>query len=224
MSENIWVVIPAAGRGARFGGDIPKQYELLRGRTVLERSVACFDSLPGLRGVIIAVSPDDTFSRVPHAPDVLVEYVFGGATRGASVAAALDWLAKGPAAPDDWVMVHDAARPLLAVEDRDALVAACLPDAVGGLLATPVADTLKRADEDGRVDATVSRAGLWRAMTPQMFRLGALRDALAAAGLDVTDEASAMEAAGHRPLLVEGSALNIKITTRDDLALAEAFS
>lgn len=224
MSDDIWVVIPAAGRGARFGGDIPKQYELLRGRTVLERSVACFDGLQGLRGIVIAVSADDTLSRLRHAPDVLVEYVTGGETRGASVSAALDWLAEGPAAADDWVMVHDAARPLLSVNDRDALVAACRADAVGGLLATPVADTLKRGDEDSRVQTTVPRTGLWRAMTPQMFRLGDLRKALATAGLDVTDEASAMEAAGHRPLLVAGSALNVKITTRDDLALAEALS
>lgn len=219
MSDAIWVVIPAAGRGARFGGETPKQYELLRGRTVLERSVACFDGMPDLRGIVIAVSPDDTLSRLPD-----VEYVIGGATRAASVSAALDWLADGRADAGDWVMVHDAARPLLSRDDRDALVAACRVDAVGGLLAAPVADTLKHSADQARVTSTVPRTNLWRALTPQMFRLGMLRDALAAAGLDVTDEASAMEAAGYRPLLVAGSALNVKITTREDFVLAEALS
>ncbi len=223
MSETrIWVVIAAAGRSERFGGDLPKQYVLLAGRPVLERTLMCFDGLEGLAGIVTAVAAEDSRFESLHGPEATIHMVTGRDTRAGSVSAALEWLLDGPGDATDWVMVHDAARPLLPREDRDALATACIADGTGGLLAVPVSDTLKRG-EDGRVVGTVAREGVWRALTPQMFRLGALHDALGAAGADVTDEASAMELAGAAPLLVRGSVANIKITTSDDLRTAEAL-
>jgi 2-C-methyl-D-erythritol 4-phosphate cytidylyltransferase len=150
----------------------------------------------------------------------------GGATRAESVFNGLAALQALGAAVHDWVLVHDAARCLVTPAQVDALIDACLPDAVGGLLALPLADTLKCADAAGRVAATLDRTGKWLAQTPQMFRLGALQAALAAHAdtgfAGITDEASAMEAAGHRPLLVRGSAQNFKVTYPEDFALAEA--
>jgi 2-C-methyl-D-erythritol 4-phosphate cytidylyltransferase len=223
MGDRYWVVIPAAGRGERFGSALPKQYAMLAGRTVIERAVACFEGMAGLAGVVIAIAEEDTQVHMSYTPGVPVESVTGGETRAASVMSALDWLYRGPADATDWVLVHDAARPLLGTADRDALVAACTADGDGGLLAVPVTDTLKQADEAGRVTGTVPRRALWRALTPQMFRLGPLRDALAAAGPEVTDESSAMEQAGFRPVIVTGSALNIKITTTEDMKMAQVL-
>ncbi len=223
MESRRWLVMPAAGRGARFGADFPKQYALLGGRMVIERALACFEGMPGLAGVVVALSADDTQMQIRYSPGVPVHFVTGGATRAESVMAALEWLREGPAEDADWVLVHDAARPLLSAADRDRLVASCEQDGVGGLLAVQVVDTLKQASTDGRSERTVSRDGLWRAQTPQMFRLGALSDALEQAGPEVTDEAAAMEVAGVRPLLVPGSARNMKITTAADLKLAESL-
>lgn len=218
-----WVVIAAAGRSERFAGDLPKQYAMLVGRPVLERTLHCFDGLPGLQGIVTAVAASDTRFESLHGPDTPIHMVTGGSTRSRSVLAALDWLLDGPGNDHDWVMVHDAARPLLPHKDRDALADACERDGMGGLLATEVVDTLKRGESDGRVSATVEREGIWRALTPQMFLLGALRDALRSAPENVTDEARAMELAGYRPLLVRGSPVNMKITTGDDLRIAEAL-
>jgi 2-C-methyl-D-erythritol 4-phosphate cytidylyltransferase len=151
--------------------------------------------------------------------------VTGGAERGQSVRNGLEALREW-AGPDDWVLVHDAVRPCLCTEDLDRLLAELDDDPVGGLLAVPVRDTLKQADATGRVATTVDRAQLWHALTPQMFRLGLLCDALQSAlarGLRVTDEAAAMEAAGFSPRLVEGRADNVKITRPEDLALAEFY-
>lgn len=217
-----WVVIPAAGRGERFGGSLPKQYAVIGGKTVLEHTLGCFDGLERLAGIVVAVAPDDErFARL-WKPALPVHTVTGGETRAASVTAALQWLHDGPGRADDWVLVHDAARPLLARADLDALVRESEQNGVGALLGVPVADTLKRAD-GGVVSTTVARDKLWRAMTPQMFRLGALRDALEQAGPGVTDEAMAMEQAGTKPTIVQGSATNLKITTVNDLVMAEAL-
>jgi 2-C-methyl-D-erythritol 4-phosphate cytidylyltransferase len=173
--------------------------------------------------LLVVVAPGDDTLRQPGARWQLADC--GGATRAESVCNGLDHLLASGAAPRDWVLVHDAARCLLTPALVDALIDACLPDAVGGLLALPLPDTLKRA-QDGRVAATVERADKWLAQTPQMFRIGALRAALAphaASGFaGITDEASAMEAAGQRPLLVRGSAQNVKITYPEDFALAQA--
>lgn len=219
----IWVVIPAAGRGRRMGKETPKQYLPLAGRAVIDHTLACFTSHPRISGLAIAIAADD--SEWPrHAPhtDKSVYVVEGGAERCHSVRNALRSLAD-KLAPDDWVLVHDAARPCLHSDDLDRLITTFAGDPVGGILAAPLADTLKRADDGGNITATVERTGLWRALTPQMFRFGLLQaalDAALAAGQPVTDEAVAMEAAGHPVRILEGRADNIKITTPADIDLA----
>lgn len=221
-----WVVIPAAGVGKRMGAAVPKQYLPLAGRTVIEHTIARFLGHPGTVGITVAVGPDDGYwNGLPPARDERVRRVDGGPERCHSVLNALDDLSERTAA-DAWVLVHDAARPCLRREDLDRLVARLWDDPVGGILAVPVRDTMKRADPHGRIRATEDRAGLWHALTPQMFRLGPLRGALRRAldaGVLVTDEASAMEHAGHAPMLVEGHGDNLKITRPEDLALAEFF-
>lgn len=223
---DLWVVIPAAGIGARMEADRPKQYLPLAGRTVLEHTLACFAEHPRVRGIVLAIALDD-----PFWPDLVldierpVHVVPGGEERAQSVLNALDLLA-ALGQPSDWVLVHDAARPNLARGDLDRLIVRVEQDAVGGILAVPVRDTMKRADGAGRIAHTEPREGLWHALTPQMFRLGLLRESLQqalAAGVRVTDEASALEHAGLRPLLVEGRADNLKITRPEDLELAEFF-
>lgn len=221
---NHWAIIPAAGVGRRMGGDVPKQYLQLAGRPVIEHTIERILLHPRIDGVYVALGeqdgwwPDTEFARHPD----LVR-VAGGAERCHSVLNALDALAQR-ARPDDWVLVHDAARPCVRRADITRLVDAVLDHPVGGLLGMPVRDTMKRTDAAGTIVATVEREHLWHAFTPQMFRVGMLREALAgalAAGVLVTDEASAMEWAGHRPLMVAGAADNLKITRPDDLALAE---
>lgn len=219
-----WLVMPAAGSGRRYGGQ-PKQYAPLAGRTVLEWALAPFEEDARCLGRVLVTAPEDQRWRVVMAQaraEVLA--VPGGAERAHSVRNALRAL-ESRAAPEDWVLVHDAARPCLARSDLDRLIAAGAAHPVGALLAVALADTLKRAGEDAEVEATVERHGLWRALTPQMFRLGALAaalDAAFAAGRLPTDESQAIEWQGLRPLLVPGSAENLKITSVADLALAEA--
>lgn len=216
--------MPAAGNGRRFGGPVPKQYQALGDSTVIEGALAPFLADARCRGVVVALDAADSgFTALKAAADVRVRRVAGGARRCDSVGNALAAIDDTDAA---WVLVHDAARPCVRRADIDALLAACAEDAVGGLLAVPVADTLKRADETQRVLKSPPRAGLWRALTPQMFRLGVLRQALQAAsasGREPTDEAQAVESLGLAPRLVAGDAGNIKITTSDDLALASAL-
>jgi 2-C-methyl-D-erythritol 4-phosphate cytidylyltransferase/2-C-methyl-D-erythritol 2,4-cyclodiphosphate synthase len=219
---NYWLVMPAAGRGRRMAGEgaAPKQYLPLAGRTVLEHALAPFLADPACAGVVVALAADDErFATLPVARDPRVAVVAGGTERRDSVAAGLRWLTERLGAEDPWVLVHDAARPCLPRTDLARLLAA-LPGAPdGALLAVRVADTVKRADGAGRVLATVPREALHRAQTPQAFRLKALSAALAACP-GATDEASAVEAAGARPLLVAGSAANVKLTEPGDLALA----
>lgn len=222
MKNRLWVVIPAAGRGERFGGTLPKQYAKLGGRTVIEHTLNCFDGVPRIAGIVVPLAADDTtFGRLT-LPKVPVHTTIGGATRAQSVLAALEWLTNGPASDQDWVLVHDAARPLLARADLDALIRECEQNDVGGLLGVPVSDTLKRSS-GGQVHGTVQRDDVWRAMTPQMFKLGPLERALRAAGPEATDEAMAMEMAGVAPAMVRGSADNLKITTVGDLLVADAI-
>ncbi|MEA1052011.1 2-C-methyl-D-erythritol 4-phosphate cytidylyltransferase [Lamprobacter modestohalophilus] len=223
-----WVVLPAAGAGRRFGGPIPKQYLPLRGRRVIEHSLAVFVQHPLIAGCVIALSPEDEWWQdTAYADHRAVKRVAGGAERSDSVAHALAALA-GNAADDDWVLVHDAARPCLTTEDLDRLLAALVDEPVGALLAVPMHDTVKAAEDafGARVERTLPRQQLWRAYTPQAFRLGQLREALAhcrAQGIAITDDASAIEQLGLRPLLVEGRVDNIKITRPEDLSLAEFF-
>ena len=208
-----FALLPCAGSGSRAGTAQPKQYQPLAGRPLVQHTLAALGAVARIDRLLVVVAPGDDTLRQPGARWQLADC--GGATRAESVCNGLDHLLASGAAPQDWVLVHDAARCLLTPALVDALIDACLPDAVGGLLALPLPDTLKRA-QDGRVAATVERADKWLAQTPQMFRIGALRAALAphaASGFaGITDEASAMEAAGQRPLLVRGSAQNVKIT------------
>lgn len=225
-SPAFWAVIPAAGVGRRMAADRPKQYLRLAGRTVLEHTLDIFVRHPRITGLAVAIGAEDPFFReLPLRTDKPMLVVHGGEERCHSVLNALHAL-KGQAADDDWMLVHDAARPCLSIPDLDRLLETLEDDPVGGLLGVPVSDTLKRAGEDGCVKDTVDRAGLWRAFTPQMFRYLALTAAIESAlsqGACVTDEASAMERAGHAPRLVEGSPANIKITSPADLRLAEFF-
>lgn len=213
--------MPAAGSGRRFGPDRPKQYAPLAGRTVVEWALEPFLADPRCARVIVALQAgDDRFATLQPARDPRVRLVTGGAQRCDSVLAALEAI---DAAEDEWVLVHDAARPCVTRADIDALLEAASGDAAGALLAQPLADTLKRSDATGRAIDTPAREALWRAQTPQGFRLGPLRGALRAAraaNRAPTDEAQAMEWRGHAARLVPGSALNLKITEATDLALA----
>ncbi|MDK4200080.1 2-C-methyl-D-erythritol 4-phosphate cytidylyltransferase [Pseudomonas sp. HR1] len=221
LLPSFWAVIPAAGVGARMRADRPKQYLDLCGRSLLERTLDCFLDHPRLRGLAVSLAPEDPWwPTLACARDARILRAPGGRERADSVLGGLLLLSEQGASDGDWVLVHDAARPNLCRADLDRLLAELAQDPVGGLLGVPARDTLKRVGRDGRVSETVDRSQVWLAYTPQMFRLGALRDALSAglaAGAAITDEASAMEWAGHAPRLVEGRADNIKVTTPEDL-------
>ena len=192
---------------------------------MVRHTLAAFAQVKRIAQVWVVVSPGDDTLRTSNAAFSIA--ACGGVTRAESVFNGLNHLLANGAASSDWVLVHDAARCLVTPAQIDALIDACLPDGVGGLLALPLSDTLKHAGADGRVDATIDREGKWLAQTPQMLRIGALRDAYAAhaasAFAGITDEAIAMEAAGHAPLLVRGSAQNFKVTYPEDFALADAI-
>lgn len=222
-----WLVIPAAGIGSRMGSDKPKQYMQVADKSILEHSLDVFLSHPQLRAVLVALADNDPFwSGLPLARHPLVNTVTGGCERADSVLAALRALPELGALPQDWVLVHDAARPLLQREDLDALLQALEQDEVGGLLACPVRDTLKKANGQQRSEETLSRTAVWHALTPQMFPLQLLTDVLSralAAGVTVTDEASALEWAGLHPKLVPGRSDNLKLTYPEDIELFAAL-
>lgn len=215
----LYALVPCAGVGERAGADGPKQYAPLAGRSLVSHTLLALAEVKRLRQTLVVLSPNDTVFE-SHAPEFTgwVARV-GGASRAESVAHGLAELLRRGAQAQDWVLVHDAARCLLRAVWVDALIDACLNDDVGGLLALPLADTMKQ-ESAGRVSATVDRAHKWQAQTPQMFRLGELQQALANAGA-VTDEASAIEASGRAPRLVPGSLENFKVTYPSDFALAE---
>jgi 2-C-methyl-D-erythritol 4-phosphate cytidylyltransferase len=241
-----WLVMPAAGVGRRFGNTKPKQYASLQGRTVIEWALAPFLNDPSCAGVSISLASDDPYwgdvaDRLAKLPGRTPELIVagGGVERSHSVRKGLAALGTRAVA-DDWVLVHDAARPCLSPNDLQHLLDRLSSHRVGGILATPAADTLKRASAEPRpipealnipgadpeIAQTVDRAGLWRALTPQMFRYEMLCDALdraLATGRLPTDEAQALEWTGEHPVLVQGSAANIKITSADDLVLAAAL-
>jgi 2-C-methyl-D-erythritol 4-phosphate cytidylyltransferase len=224
-----FLVIPAAGSGRRFAASVPKQYAALGSATVIEHALAPFESDPDCTGIVVVVAADDNlWPAIAARRTRLIETAPGGSERVHSVRAGLRVLAQH-AREDDWVMVHDAARPCFAASDLALLKRELAAHEVGGLLAVPLADTLKRAANAANpaaVDSTVDRAGLWRAATPQVFRLGHLSRALdaALAGNRIpTDEAQAIEWAGFRPRLVAGRPDNIKVTTGEDLKLATAI-
>ena len=216
-----YALVPCAGIGSRAGTIGPKQYTRLAGTTVVGHTLAALAKVSRLANVLVVLSPDDDeFEwQVPGFPGWVSRV--GGASRAQTVANGLaELLLHHGASADDWVLVHDAARCLVQPVWIDALIDACIDDSVGGLLALPVADTLKD-ERQGRVAATVDRANKWQAQTPQMFRIGMLRTALEHAGVQVTDEASAIESLGLAPKLVRGSLENFKVTYAQDFDLAE---
>lgn len=219
----VWCVVPAAGRGTRAGGDRPKQYQRLAGKPLIAHTLERLAAHPLIAGLVVILSRDDAFwDGLDIAPGKPLRIAQGGAERCDSVLAGLSAL-PDDVADDDFVLVHDAARPCVRQADIARLIERA--GAVdGGLLGAPLRDTLKRADAQGRSVGTEPREHRWRAFTPQMFRRGALSQALRDAARDgvvVSDETMAMERAGHAPLLVEGAEDNIKVTTPADFALAE---
>lgn len=223
-----FALIPAAGSSARFGGRVPKQYAQLAGAPVIVRTLQALLEWGALDRVFVVLAPGDTrFAQAWTDSPLVVPLNCGGATRSESVGNGLNAIASR-VADHDWILVHDAARPCIDAALLARLADAIGDDPVGGLLAIPVSDTLKRAQAidlaDARVERTEDRHGLWCAQTPQMFRYALLRAALERArGSALTDDAQAVEALGMRPRLVRGSASNVKITYADDLALAEAW-
>jgi 2-C-methyl-D-erythritol 4-phosphate cytidylyltransferase len=217
-----WGLIPCAGTGSRAGSAEPKQYRQVAGQAVVLHTLDAFAKVPSLAGTLVVVSEGDHFFAAPEFSDA--SYLIadcGGSTRAASVFNGLTRLLELGADLLDWVLVHDAARCLITPAQIQALIDACCFDAVGGLLAQPLPDTLK-VEIDGRVAQTIPRADKWLAQTPQMFRIGQLITALEFAGDAVTDESSAIEALGLKPKLVTGSAQNFKLTYPEDFALAQA--
>ncbi|MCC7287781.1 MAG: 2-C-methyl-D-erythritol 4-phosphate cytidylyltransferase [Burkholderiaceae bacterium] len=224
-APRLFALVPCAGVGVRAGTAGPKQYARLGGRALVAHTLGALMQVQRLHAVMVVLADDDArFER--EAPEFVGARSWlvrrGGATRAQTVANGLQALRERGADDGDWVLVHDAARALIEATAVDRLIDACLDDAVGGLLALPVADTLK-LEHDGRAAGTVDRRGKWAAQTPQMFRLGPLLEALQRAGDGVTDEASAIEAAGQQPRLVMGDASNIKVTWPEDLARAQAL-
>jgi len=219
-----WAVVPAAGRGSRFGGDVPKQYVDAGGEPLLAHTLRALLAHPAIDGIVVVLAADDTLWpgwREFAGRPILA--CIGGDSRADSVLAGLAALPDS-VRPDDFVLVHDAARPNLRTADLDRLLDLGKADPVGAILAAPLRDTLKLAGDDGGIDATEPRERRWRALTPQLFRRLQLTRALEAAreaGAAVTDESMAMERQGLRPLLVEGADDNIKVTTAADLALVK---
>lgn len=222
MAPNYWLVLPAAGKGERMhpdGTSLPKQYREIAGRTVLEHALAPFIADPACVGLVVALAPGDArFGGLRVSREGRLSTVTGGETRADSVRAGLEEVRRRAGDQDPWVLVHDAARPCLPSGDLAKLLAALEDSPDGALLALPIADTVKRADATGFSHETVPREGLWRAATPQAFRLRTLLAAVAKSP-GASDEAGAIEAMGGRPRLVAGSSANLKLTTPGDLAL-----
>ena len=228
----VWVVIPAAGSGQRMQSELPKQYLKIHNKTLIEHTLDCFLEHDQIAGVVVVLSSSDKYwqslnIKSKSKPLLTVQ---GGSNRSDSVMQGLNYLDQINNVPESsWVLVHDAARPCLSKTDLDSLLAIRGTDSVGGLLASPVRDTMKRAviteknNHIKTVSQTESRENLWHALTPQMFRLGALQNALEQShkqGFDVTDESSAMEFIGEKPIIVESIHNNIKVTLPSDITLA----
>lgn len=224
MSQRIWAVLVAAGGGSRFGDATPKQYLPLAGRSMLEHSLGAFLSEDLIAGVVLVLAANDgRWPQLDIKSSKPLLHVIGGAERADSVCAGLRTVV-AQADAEVWALVHDAARPCLQTHVLRKFIEQLRDDPVGGLLALPSHDTLKQMNDDGRVSATVNRDRIWYAQTPQMFRAGALLqayEAAAKAGISPTDDAGAMEYVGLAPRVVRGQATNLKVTTREDMKLAE---
>lgn len=223
-----WVVVPAAGSGSRMGGDKPKQYLELASLPILIHTLLRLNGDARVSGICVVVSDGDPYWPQLTLPPLscALWVALGGSQRCYSVLNGINKLLDQGAKRSDWVLVHDAARPCLALKDLARLLDELWSDSIGGILATAASDTLKRTDQAGRILQTVDRSNVWRAQTPQMFRVGMLFDALTQAlakKVEVTDEAQALELAGWQPKIVESSDDNIKITRPADLVLAEAI-
>lgn len=223
-SPRYWFVIPAAGIGARMNADKPKQYLLLSNKTVLEHTLSRILALPKLAGIVVPLSRDDNYwASLTILQHPLVHTIHGGANRADSVLSGLNYLTD-KAHAQDWVLVHDAARPCVTLSSIQTLCDELSDNDVGGILAVPVSDTLKHVANHNEIQTTIDRKPLWQAQTPQMFRYKLLRDCLSetlAKNENITDESSAVELCGHRAKVVEGRNDNIKITRPDDLLMAE---
>jgi 2-C-methyl-D-erythritol 4-phosphate cytidylyltransferase len=227
-TAKLWALIPCGGSGSRAQSEIPKQYRVVAGKPMVMHTLAAFAAVQRLAGVMVVVAKeDDQLPKILKSTHFLIAAQAGN-TRASTVFNGLNSLLEHGATTSEWVLVHDAARCLITPEQINALIDACKDDAVGGLLALPLPDTLK-SEQSGRVAETLGRSDKWLAQTPQMFRIGALLDALSAAGdlsdaanALITDESSAMERQGYSPKLVRGSSQNFKVTYPEDFALAEA--
>ena len=226
--EHIWGIMPAAGVGSRMESDVPKQYLKLAGRTVIEHSIDLALSVENLQTLTVCLSPDDQFFYSCVSQHPRINTIEGGLTRADSVLNGLKSLV-GFAQDTDWVIVHDAARPCLPKAILKSFIDRVIADGSGGIMAIQSKDTLKQSvgyEEHLEVDSTIDRSKIWQAQTPQMFRFAALKESLErcrAAAFEVTDEASALELAGHSVKLYQGSSQNIKITTPEDKDIAEFF-
>lgn len=225
IQQKIWAIIPAAGIGARMASAIPKQYLSLGKHAVIEVTLQKIVSLPFIAGVVVALHPDDTYwSTLACAQHKKIHTVIGGNTRQASVAAALTYLGAQNTIKDDWLFVHDAARPCVRVEKIHELCATAIRENCAAILAKPISDTVKKSDNRIHITTTENRDKLWLAHTPQMFRANELIQALdfaKANNIQFTDEASAVEAMGSPVCLVGDTSTNMKITLPEDLALAQ---
>lgn len=221
----LWAVVPAAGVGSRMAASCPKQYLQLAGKTVIEQTLSTLLSVERLETIVVAISMDDGYwDSVEKKLPSRIQRADGGKERADSVLSGLKYLSE-QADDNDWVLVHDAARPCVSRDEISRLIDQLKDEQVGGILALPLHDTLKKADGD-LIEKTIDRQKVWRALTPQMFRFGILKEALAKAletGAAITDESSAIELSGYRPKLVEGEPENIKITQPADLALAAFY-
>jgi 2-C-methyl-D-erythritol 4-phosphate cytidylyltransferase len=219
-----WFVIPAAGIGSRMGADKPKQYLMLGDKTIIEHTLQRILSFPNLAGVVVPLSSEDTYwTSLTILQHPLVHTIHGGEARADSVLNGLNYLAD-KVHPQDWVLVHDAARPCVTITSIQSLCNDLAGSAVGGILAVPVSDTLKHIAGKNEIQSTVDRSVLWQAQTPQLFRYKLLHDCLTqtlARKENITDESSAVELCGYKPQVVEGRSDNIKVTRPDDLLLAE---
>ena len=224
--EKLWAVVPAAGQGRRVGGAVPKQYREIAGMPVLAHTLKRLAAIQQIDATFVGISEtDNRWHNLPLPPGMQVACYTGGQSRAETVWLGLQAL-QACVGTSDWILVHDAARPCVQVEDIDALISAVVPSMDGGLLAVPVTDTIKVASQDSTTKQTVDRRMLWRAQTPQLFRFSVLYTALQAVLHDlesISDESAAVEKLGLKPLIVQSAERNIKITNDKDLQLAEFF-